>query len=125
MVYFSIHELSLSYTALAKKIPNEPPPQARDALEALAENVLDPLRKAFGRPIYVNSGYRSPTLNRAVGGAAHSQHTSGEAADITSGSRTLNRKLFDLIISLGLPLRPANRRIRLQMDTCEPLAAQS
>ena len=49
---------------------------------ALVENVLDPARKAYGKPIRVNSGYRCPLKNKAVGGVALSQHLKGEAADI-------------------------------------------
>lgn len=48
----------------------------------------------------VNSGYRSPALNRAVGGVATSQHVKGEAADITAGSTTANKRLFDKIMEL-------------------------
>lgn len=103
MKYFTISELCRSATAAARGIDNRAPAEAEAALAALVDNVLDPLRAAWGRPITVNSGYRCPALNRAVGGAASSQHLLGKAADITTGDRTLNRRLFDLIISLGLP----------------------
>ena len=75
------------------------------SLTALIEKVLDPLREAYGKPIIVNSGYRCPKLNAAVGGAASSQHVKGEAADIRSVADTPeeNKKLYDLIIKLGLP----------------------
>ena len=49
---------------------------------ALVEEVLDPLRARYGKPIKVTSGYRCPVKNAAVGGVANSQHTKGEAADI-------------------------------------------
>ena len=49
---------------------------------ALVEEVLDPLRAQYGKPIKVNSGYRCPLKNKAVGGASQSQHIAGEAADI-------------------------------------------
>ena len=65
--------------------------------------MLDPLRQAWGRPIIVNSGYRSPAVNRAVGGVPNSQHTRGEAADITAGSPELNRQLYELAQRLALP----------------------
>ena len=51
-------------------------------VKALVENVLDPLREKYGKPIKVNSGYRCPKHNLAVGGAKQSQHMKGEAADI-------------------------------------------
>lgn len=92
-------ELCASTTADAHNIKNTPPLQEAGNLKALAENVLDPLREWYGKPIYVNSGYRSPQLNRIVGGAPTSQHMKGEAADITAGSKAENKKLFDYIKS--------------------------
>ena len=53
----------------------------RDNIKALVENVLQPLRDAWGGPIFINSGYRSKELNEAVGGVETSQHRKGEAAD--------------------------------------------
>ena len=50
---------------------------------ALVENVLDPAREKLGMPIKVNSGYRCPLKNKAVGGVENSQHLKGEAADIS------------------------------------------
>ena len=67
------------------------------------DNVLDPLREAYGKPITINSGFRSPALNKAVGGSASSDHMQGRAADITGGSPKENKKLFNLVQSLGLP----------------------
>lgn len=92
-------ELCASSTADAHNIRNTPPLQEAGNLKALAENVLDPLREWYGKPIYVNSGYRSPQLNRMVGGAPTSQHMKGEAVDITAGSKAENKKLFDYIKS--------------------------
>jgi len=54
----------------------------KENIKALVENVLDPLREKYGKPIVVNSGYRCPKHNLAVGGASRSQHLLGEAADI-------------------------------------------
>ena len=53
----------------------------RDNIKALVENVLQPLRDAWGGPIFINSGYRSPEVNKAVGGVETSQHCKGMAAD--------------------------------------------
>lgn len=58
------------------------PASARENIEALVENVLDPVRERFGKPIRVNSGYRCPKHNAEVGGVPNSQHMRGEAADI-------------------------------------------
>ena len=100
--YFSIAELSRSKTAEKKRIDNTPPPEAEAALARLADNLLDPVRELWGAPLTVNSGYRCPALNKAVGGSPSSQHLSGEAADITAGSPAKNRRLFDMIASSGL-----------------------
>ena len=96
-------ELTRSVTAEARKIDNTPTPEAEENLKALINNVLDPLRKAYGNPIMVTSGYRSPRLNAAVGGVKTSQHQRGQAADITAGSPAENKKLFDLARELNLP----------------------
>ena len=103
MKNFTITELSASATATRMRIQNIPAPAHITALTALVNNVLDPLRDAWGAPIRVTSGYRSPALNRAVGGTPTSQHLRGEAADITAGSPEANRQLFKLAIRLQLP----------------------
>lgn len=97
MRYFTIEELTRSDTAEEHGIDNTPTKEAKEKLVALIENVLDPLREMYGGPITVNSGYRSPSLNKAVKGASTSQHVKGEAADITVGSKEGNKKLFELI----------------------------
>ena len=97
MKYFTIEELCRSETADAKGIDNSPSAVVRGNLEALVSNVLDPLREAFGKPIIVNSGYRSTLLNNSVGGAKNSQHTRGEAADITAEDVKDNKQLFEII----------------------------
>ncbi len=71
-----------------------------DNLKHLAETVLEPLRVSYGKPIYVNSGFRSKTLNKAIGGATTSQHLDGQAADITTRSDALNKKLFYMACSM-------------------------
>lgn len=100
---FTIQELIASATAEAKKINNDPTPEAAENLKLLVDNVLDPLRDAYGKPIRVNSGYRSPALNKAVKGSKTSQHVKGQAADITAGSKQENKKLFELAQELNLP----------------------
>ena len=105
MKYFTIRELTHSATATAEKIDNTPSQAVVDKLTALVENVLDPLREAYQQPIIVSSGYRCKALNKAVGGAASSQHCLGMAADIhtVSNTKESNKKLFELIKSLKLP----------------------
>lgn len=93
MKHFTIKELCKTNRAL----PNTPDKQAEANLADLIINVLDPLREIYGRPIKVNSGYRSPIVNAAVGGAKNSDHIYGMAADITTGSKTDNALLFNII----------------------------
>ena len=104
MKYFTVKELVRSDTARRLGIDNTPPASAVEALHALVDNVLDPLRQAWGGPIHVNSGYRCPELNQIVGGTPGSQHQRGEAADITVGSQSRNRRLLALIKRLDLPV---------------------
>ena len=100
---FTIQELTASTTAAAKKINNNPTPEAAENLKLLVDKVLDPLRDAYGKPIIVTSGYRSPAINAAVKGSKTSQHMKGQAADITGGSKQENKKLFELAQELNLP----------------------
>lgn len=97
MKYFTIKELCRSNVADVRRIENKPNATQEMALTALVDNVLDPLRERFGRPIIVSSGFRSKDLNGAVGGAKASQHMKGEAADIYAGTKQGNRELFELI----------------------------
>lgn len=97
MKYFTIEELCQSTTADRKGIDNRYSNEIAANLTALVDNVLDPLRIWYGKPITVNSGYRCPALNKAVGGAATSQHMSGQAADIDTGDRQQNKLLFEYI----------------------------
>lgn len=79
---FSLEEFTHSETATRLKIKNEPDKMQIMNLEALCKNVLQPVRDAQGKPIFISSGYRCPELNKAVGGSPNSQHMAGEAADI-------------------------------------------
>lgn len=97
MRYFTLNELCRSNTAHHYGIKNKPDKQAIKNLNALVDQVLDPLRREFGKPIYVTSGYRSPALNTIVGGAAFSQHMRGEAADIRAKDMAA---LTNLVIDL-------------------------
>ena len=56
--------------------------EVRDSIKALVDEVLQPLRDAWDKPLAINSGYRCPEVNKAVGGVPTSQHTKGEAADV-------------------------------------------
>ena len=103
MKYFSFQEMERSDTAVRSAIDNSIPENLKNNVARLVDNVLDPLREAWGRPLAVSSGYRCPALNKAVGGSATSHHLRGMAADITTGNKVDNRRLFQLIINLKLP----------------------
>ena len=103
MANFTLKELMASTTATAQKIPNVPTPEQEKNLQKLIDNILQPLRDAYGKPIQVNSGFRSPELNAFLKGSKTSQHMKGQAADITGGSKAENKVLFNLIRSLNLP----------------------
>ena len=79
---------------LACKCCGQLPPFARENIEALVREVLDPAREKLGSPIVVNSGYRCPKHNKEVGGVANSQHMRGEACDIRC---TDNKRLVQII----------------------------
>ena len=100
--YFTIDELCRSDKASELGIDNTPSSMLVRNMEYLIENLLDPIREKLGRPIHVTSGYRNDQLNKAVGGTTGSQHTKGEAVDITLKSRERNRRLFELVRNSGL-----------------------
>jgi zinc D-Ala-D-Ala carboxypeptidase len=79
---FTLEELVHSQTAERQGIDNTPTPAIEANLGLLAHG-LETVRALLGRPMIISSGYRSPALNAAVGGAANSQHMLGLAADFT------------------------------------------
>ena len=107
MKYFTIEEMESSNTADIKKITNHIPEDLLPNMEDLVNNVLDPLREAYGKPIRVTSGYRCEALNKSVAGAKNSDHLKACAADIvgTPNNKAENRKLFELVQSLRLSFR--------------------
>jgi len=78
---FTMAEFTKSQTAERRGIDNTPEGEHLEAAKELFVNVVQPVRDAFGVTV-INSGYRSPELNEAVGGSSRSQHCKGEAADI-------------------------------------------
>lgn len=94
--HFTLEEMIKSQTASRKGIDNTPTPEVIENLKLLCENVLEKIRINFGRPLTVNSGYRGPKLNKAIGGAKNSQHMTGQAADIEIVSID-NKTLFNWI----------------------------
>ena len=107
--HFSLEEFEYSSTALAKGIDNHIPLNGQPSngganecgseilenIRSLCETILEPLRQHAGIPIQLNSGYRCPALNRAVGGSSQSQHLKGEAADIRVPDPTTGHQWFN------------------------------
>ena len=91
----SYKEATFSNTAKARKIDNTPSADTLVRMKLVAEKCFQPVREWYGKPININSFYRSPLLNQAIRGAKTSQHVKGEAIDISAGSATENKKLFD------------------------------
>ena len=87
-----------SYTAKRKGIENIPDEYQTTNMYILAHKVFEPLRKWVGGPIKINSFFRSPELNKAIGGSSKSQHCEGRAMDIddTLGNKT-NAEMYDYI----------------------------
>ena len=79
---FSLIEFTKSQTAERKGIENNPNEIHVIAMESLCHYILERVRSAFGKPVNINSGYRSPALCEAIGAKSTSQHCDGEAADI-------------------------------------------
>ena len=105
MKYFKIEEFIKSDTAIRNNIDNTPNAQEKDNIKSLIENILDPLREAYKKPIIITSGFRSKTLNNFLKGSSTSQHVNGQAADIRSVEDSVqeNKKIFELIQKLDLP----------------------
>jgi len=99
--HFQRWEFVTSETASRQGIPNEPSAVQWDCLQSLCVTVLEPTREIIG-PLHVTSGYRSPALNAAIGGAKDSQHMQGEAADLIPYKGTLT-DLFKFIYFSELP----------------------
>ena len=88
---FSLEEMTVTNSGL----PNVPNAEQLHFLQLLCEQVLQPIRDAYGKPIKVNSGFRSTEVNRSSHGVENSQHLKGQAADITCEN---NKELFDFIV---------------------------
>lgn len=98
--HFELYEFIRSRKANELGISNFPPEEAQQALRNLCENLLQPLREVWGKPITINSGYRCERLNKAVGGSRTSQHMIGEAADCAVNGKA--EDLLHLLLRLKL-----------------------
>ena len=97
--HLELAEVIRSSTAKRLGIKNEPTAEHLANLKLLAENIFEPIREHFGRPIFISSGYRSAALNKATPGASTtSQHSKGEALDIDlDGTEISNKQVFEFI----------------------------
>lgn len=95
--HITLKEAISSPTAVRLGISNAPDKETLERMKKVAERCFEPLREWYGKPIRINSFYRSPELNKAIGGSETSQHSFGEAIDIDAGNE--NKKLFDWIIN--------------------------
>lgn len=92
---FNLEEFIRSDTATKLGIDNTPSPEIIANIQLLVDTILQPVRDKISYPFFINSGYRSPELNKAVGGSERSAHLQGLAADITLGSKQLNKILYE------------------------------
>lgn len=101
---FVLSEITRSNTAKRLGINNEPNKKHLEGLQRVTTHILQPMRDELG-PIRITSGYRSPQLNRAIGGSSKSQHCKGEALDLQfwKDGQMCNKEIYDWIIESALP----------------------
>jgi zinc D-Ala-D-Ala carboxypeptidase len=100
--HLDLVEVTRSDSAKRKGISNMPTPEHIENFKKLAENIFEPIRKHFGKPIYISSGYRSKELNALIGGVKTSDHCFGMAIDLDQqghSSGITNKQVFDFIKS--------------------------
>jgi putative chitinase len=78
--HFSLAEMIVSPTAKKLGLSNTPTPEHIENMRYCCEKILEPVRAKFG-PVTINSSYRAPLVNKAVGGSKTSQHVNGQAID--------------------------------------------
>lgn len=96
---FTWAEFAYSRIAVENGLDNEPPIEVRFAIMHLVQRLLQPLRIAYGGPVAIISGYRSPKVNLLAGGVPTSQHQTGEAADCFVPD---TERLLEVLVESGL-----------------------
>ena len=96
--HISYKEGVYSNTAMRLGIDNDPNDEQLNNMELIADNIFEPLRQWVGGPIKINSFFRCPDLNKAIGGSGKSQHCHGQAIDIDDGfGRATNAEMYHWI----------------------------
>lgn len=98
--HITYDEATKSQTAVRLGLKNDPGPKELSNMKKIAEEVFEPLREHFNKPIAISSFFRSTGLNKAIGGASNSQHVKGEAIDIDAeikNNGVTNKDVFDYI----------------------------
>ena len=96
--HISYKEGVYSITAIRRGIDNTPNDEQLNNMELVAKEVFEPLRAYVGGPIKINSFFRSPKLNTAIGGSSKSQHCKGQAIDIDDTfGRMTNAEMYHFI----------------------------
>jgi hypothetical protein len=98
----TLQEATESATALRMGIKNVPNELELDAMKYVAENLFEPIREWYDKPIKINSFFRCVALNKAVKGSLTSGHVLGNSIDISGGNKIENKKIFDFIKTSGL-----------------------
>ena len=100
--HITLQEATESATALRLGIKNVPNEVELEAMKYVSENLFEPIREWYDKPIKINSFYRCLALNKAVNGSKTSGHVLGNSIDISAGNKIENKKIFDFIKTSGL-----------------------
>jgi len=100
--HITLQEATESATALRMGINNVPNEVELEAMKYVSENLFEPIREWYNKPIKINSFYRCLALNKAVNGSKTSGHVLGNSIDISGGNKAENKKIFDFIKTSGL-----------------------
>jgi uncharacterized protein YcbK (DUF882 family) len=100
--HITLQEATESAIALRMGINNVPNEVELEAMKYVSENLFEPIREWYNKPIKINSFYRCLALNKAVNGSKTSGHVLGNSIDISGGNKVENKKIFDFIKLSGL-----------------------
>ena len=130
---FTLSEITKSNTAKRLGIDNAPNQEHLNNMQILIRDLIQPMRNALG-PIRISSGYRSPVLNRAIGGSTKSQHCKGQALDLQfwKEGEMCNKEIYDWVLKEGvefdqminefdfawihISLKPGNKNRRMVLE---------